>query len=79
MEIPFDVDIVDIFRKVETIPEVIEEAIRKKVKTAVWRQLGLSHNEAAARALASGLKVVQNRCMKIEHSIRKSTPDKVFD
>jgi predicted CoA-binding protein len=73
MDIPFEVDVVDIFRKEEAIPEVVEEAIKKKVKT-VWMQLGLSHDQAAARALTSGLKVVQNRCMKIEHGKRKSTP-----
>jgi hypothetical protein len=76
MEIPFDVDVVDIFRKVEAIPEVVEEAIRKKIKT-VWMQLGLSHNEAAAKAIASGLKVVQNRCMRIEHNKRKSRSDEM--
>ncbi len=65
-DIPFDVDIVDIFRKPEFIPEVVDEAIAKKAKT-VWMQLGLSHNEAADKARKAGLKVVQSKCLKIEH------------
>jgi uncharacterized protein len=64
--IPFPVDIVDIFRKVDFIPGIVEEAIQAGAK-AVWMQLGLAHNESAAKARAAGLKVVQSRCIKLDH------------
>ena len=69
-EIPFDIDIVDIFRKPDAIAKVVDEVLviknEKNIKT-VWFQLGLSNNEAAQKALDNGLKVVQNKCTKIEH------------
>ena len=65
-EIPEPVDIVDIFRKTEFIPEVVDEAIRIKTK-AVWMQLGLSHSEAAQKAVSAGLSAIENRCILIEH------------
>jgi hypothetical protein len=60
-------DIVDVFQRREGIPEVVAEAIEVGA-TAVWFQLGLRHDEAAARARQAGLDVVQNRCLKIEHA-----------
>ncbi|MBW2263273.1 MAG: CoA-binding protein [Deltaproteobacteria bacterium] len=65
--IPHDVDIVDIFRKVEFIPAIVDAAIAKKAK-AVWMQLGLAHNESADRARQAGLEVVMSKCIKIEHA-----------
>lgn len=69
-EIPFDIDMVDIFRKPDAIAKVVDEAIRlkdsKNIKS-VWFQLGLANNEAAKKAIENGLKVVQNKCTKIEH------------
>lgn len=69
-EIPFDIDMVDIFRKPDAIAKVIDEVLlikeKNKIKT-VWFQLGLANNEAAQKALEAGLNVVQNKCTKIEH------------
>ena len=65
-DVPFAIDIVDIFRKPDVIPGLVDEAIEKKAKT-VWMQLGLSNNQAAQKATEAGLKVVQNKCLKIEH------------
>lgn len=65
--IPFPVDIVDIFRKVDAIPGIVDEAIRAGAK-AVWMQLGLAHNESAGKARSAGLKVVQSKCIKVEHA-----------
>jgi len=67
-EIPaeINIDIVDIFRKSEDVPPVVEEAIDRKVKV-VWMQEGVIHDEAAARAEKAGLKVVMDRCIKKEH------------
>lgn len=59
-------EIVDIFRKVEDIPPIVDEAIELGAKV-VWLQLGLSHPEAAATARAAGLEVVEDRCIKMEH------------
>ena len=64
-EIPVKVDIVDIFRRADAVPPIVEEAIAIGAKV-VWMQLGVRHDEAAAKAERAGLKVVMNRCMKIE-------------
>jgi len=60
------VDVVDIMRPAGEIPALVEQAIAIRAK-AVWTQLNLIHIEAAERALAAGLEVVVDRCMKIEH------------
>ena len=66
-EIPDKIDMVDIFRRAEAVPGIVEQAIEKGAKV-VWMQLGVRHDEAAAKAEAAGLKVVMNRCPKIEYS-----------
>jgi predicted CoA-binding protein len=67
-DIPFDVDMVDIFRRSEDVPPVVDAALaRFPHLTAIWMQIGVSHPEAAARARAAGVKVVENRCPKVEH------------
>lgn len=66
-EIPEKIDMVDIFRRAEAAPGIVEDAIRIGAKV-VWMQLGVRHDEAAARAEAAGLLVVMNRCPKIEYS-----------
>jgi len=67
-EIPKEikVDVVDIFRKSEDVPPIIEEAIRRGAK-AVWMQEGINHKEAGEKAERAGLRVVMDRCMKKEH------------
>jgi len=65
--VPGPIDVVDIFRKVEFIPAIVNEAIRIGAKV-VWMQDGLAHNASAAKARAAGLKVVQSRCMMRDHA-----------
>ena len=67
-EIPFKVDMVDIFRKPDVIGKVIDAAIERGDIDTVWTQLGLVNNEGAKRAKDAGMKVVQNKCTKIEHN-----------
>ena len=59
------IDIVDIFRKSADVGPAVDEAIAAGAK-AVWMQLGIANAEAAAKAEAAGLKVVENKCLKIE-------------
>jgi len=67
-EIPkeINVEVVDIFRKSEDVPPIVDEAIRRGAK-AVWMQEGIIHKEAGEKAEKAGLSVVMDRCMKKEH------------
>ncbi len=65
-EIPEQVDMVDCFRNAEAVPAIADEAIAIGAKI-LWMQLGVRHDEAAAKARAAGLRVVMNRCPKIEY------------
>jgi len=71
--VPEDVDVVDIFRRPEHVPAIVEAAIAKGVK-AVWMQEGVVHKGAAARAREAGLMVVMDRCMLKEHRRLMSEP-----
>ena len=66
-DIPFPVEVVDIFRKLDAIPAIVAEAIAVGAK-AVWLQLGLEEPQSAQKAKEAGLQVVMNRCMKVEHA-----------
>jgi hypothetical protein len=64
--VPEPIDIVDIFRRSEFVPEIVEAAIRKGAK-AIWMQEGVVHEEAAHRAREAGLEVVMDRCILKDH------------
>ena len=63
-------DVVDIFRRPEFVGDVVEEAIKVGAK-GVWIQLGIITPEAAHRAREAGLNVVMDRCIKVEHSVKR--------
>ena len=65
--IPGPVDIVNIFRRPEFVPEIVDAAIAIKAKT-VWMQAGITHPEAARRASEAGLQVVVDECIMVDHS-----------
>lgn len=63
-----EVDMVDIFRRSEAVPDIVDAALRHlPALRTIWMQIGVEHPGAAARAEARGIRVVQNRCPKIEH------------
>jgi len=64
---PKPVELVDVFRRLEHVPQVFDAAIRAGAK-AVWTQYGLVDEAAAARARAAGLQVVMDRCLMVEHA-----------
>ena len=69
LDVPEPVEIVNIFRRSEFVPEVVEQAIQIKAKM-VWMQEGVCHEEAAERARRAGIDVVQNRCILKEYAKR---------
>jgi predicted CoA-binding protein len=68
-EVPEKIDIVDVFRRSEFVPEIVDEAIKLKVP-AIWLQEGVIHEAAAQKARNAGLLVVMDRCILKEHRKR---------
>jgi predicted CoA-binding protein len=65
-DIPEKLDVVDVFRKPEAVVPIAQEAIDAGAGT-LWLQLGVVNEEAADKAEVAGMKVVMDRCMKVEH------------
>jgi predicted CoA-binding protein len=67
-DIPFDVDMVDIFRRSDAVPPIVDEALARWPNLGtIWMQIGVAHPEAAAKAEARGVTVIEDRCPKIEY------------
>ena len=64
--VPQPIEIVDVFRNSEFVPQIVDEAIRVKAKV-LWLQEGVTHPEAEEKARAAGLKVISDRCILKEH------------
>lgn len=68
-DVPVAIDMVDIFRASNAVPPIVDEALAlDPLPKAIWMQLTVRHDEAAAKAEAQGIKVVMNRCPKIEYA-----------
>ena len=65
-DVPDQFEIVDIFRRPEYVPDIVEAAIRRTARV-IWMQLGVANEAAAARARAAGLEVVMDRCILQDH------------
>lgn len=67
-DIPFDIDMIDIFRRSDAVPAIVDDALARWSNLAtIWMQIGVEHEQAAAVAEARGVTVIQNRCPKIEY------------
>ena len=66
LEVPEKIDIVNIFRRSEAVPEIVDEAIQLSVP-AIWMQEGVVHEEAAEKARQAGIFVVMDRCILKDH------------
>ena len=65
-DIPVDIDLVNVFRRSEDVPKHLDDLLAKRPK-AVWMQLGISNDETARTLAEAGIKVVQNRCLMVDH------------
>ena len=65
-ELPEPVDIVNVFRRSEYLPKIVDEAISSNAKT-VWAQLGIWNQSSAQKAIEAGLNIVMDACIKIEY------------
>ena len=66
LDIPFSVDMADLFLRPEKVPQVVDQAIQKGIKV-IWMQIGVVNNQAAEKAQQEGLKVFMNMCIMREH------------
>ena len=66
-DVPFSIDMIDIFRKPAAVEAIVDVAIERGDVKVVWMQKGIVNNEAAKRAKDAGMKVIQNRCTMVDH------------
>jgi uncharacterized protein len=66
-DVPFPIDVVDVFRRPDAVPAIAREAVAVGAKT-LWLQFGVISREAAEIARSAGLDIVMDRCMKVEHA-----------
>jgi uncharacterized protein len=69
VDVPVDIDLVNVFRRSHDVPAHLDDLLAKKPK-AVWMQSGISHRDVAEKLAQAGIKVVQDRCLMVEHRYR---------
>ncbi|WP_323677386.1 CoA-binding protein [Halorubellus sp. PRR65] len=62
------IDVVDVFRPSDEVPEIVDAVLEREDVATVWLQLGITHEDAGRRVEESGRSFVQDRCVKVEHS-----------
>lgn len=67
-DVEADIDIVDVFRPSDEVAGIVDAALDRDDVDVIWTQLGIRDDEAAAKASAAGKTVVQDHCIKVEHS-----------
>ena len=66
VDVPIDIDLVNVFRRSQDVPAHVEDIVAKKPK-AVWMQSGIRHDSVAETLAKAGIKVVQDRCLMVDH------------
>jgi uncharacterized protein len=66
VDVPGEIDVVDVFRRPQDVPAHVDDILAKRPR-AVWMQLGIRSDEAAARLVEAGIDVVQDRCLLVDH------------
>jgi len=66
LSVPGKVDIVNVFRRSEEVPLIVNEALKIK-PNAIWLQLGITSNAAAEKCIAAGISIIMDKCIKVEH------------
>lgn len=70
-DVPDGVDLVDVFRPSEEVSGIVDEVLDREEVDVLWLQLGIRDDDATARARERGIDVMQDRCLKVEHSRRR--------
>lgn len=65
--VPDRIDVVDVARPSEEVPEIVDAALEREEQPLIWLQLGITHDAAVERVEAAGFRVVEDHCMKVEH------------
>lgn len=66
-DVPADIDLVDVFRPSEEVPDIVDETLARDDVEGLWLQLGIRYDDAIERAEEAGLMTTQDRCIKVEH------------
>jgi len=66
-EVEEDIDMVDVFRPSEEVPDIVDASLERDDVDTVWLQLGIRHDEAGERVEEAGKRFVQDKCLKVEH------------
>ncbi len=66
-DVPDKIDLVNVFRPSDEVPEIVDAALDREDEPAIWLQLGITHDGAVSRAEDAGRRVVQDHCLKVQH------------